>query len=127
MEILENFPTKESKIPGITPYNPLEEVAMKTLHNQLSEKDRRLYAGAEAMKLPHGGVTYFADLFECDRKTVSRGIIELQNSEQIEKDRIRKKGGGRKTSLETIPDINEKFIKVIWNHTAGDPMDEKIR
>jgi len=27
----------------------------------------------------------------------------------------------------TIPFIDEKFIKVIWNHTAGDPMDEKIR
>jgi len=128
--MLEKFLSKESKCPGITPlmpYNPLEETAMETLYNQLSEKDRRLYAGTEAIKLPHGGITYIADLFECDRKTVKRGITELKNPEQIEKDRVRKKGGGRKTSLVTIPDTDEKFIKVIWNHTAGDPMDENIR
>ncbi|MDM8542899.1 hypothetical protein QUF90_17640 [Desulfococcaceae bacterium HSG9] len=127
MEIPENFLTKESLIPGITHYNPLEEAAMKTLYDQLSEKDRRLHAGYVVMKLPHGGITYIADLFECDRKTVNRSMFELNNPEQIEKDRTRKKGGGRKTSLEAIPDINEKFIKVIWNYTAGDPMDEKIR
>ena len=127
MEIPENFLAKESLIPCITHYSPLEEAAMKTLYDQLSEKDRRLYAGTEAMKLPHGGITYVADLFECDRKTVNRGMFELNNPEQIEKDRTRKKGGGRKTSLEAIPDIDEKFIKVIWNYTAGDPMDEKIR
>ena len=127
MKMPENFPVNESEFYGITPYNPFEETTMKTVYNQFSEKDSRLYAGAEAIKLPHGGITYIADLFGCDRKTVSRGILEITNSEQIEKDRIRKKGGGRKTSLVTIPDINEKFIKVIWDHTAGDPMDEKIR
>ena len=127
MKIPEKFPVNENKFPRITPYNPLEENAMRTVYNQFSEKDRRLYAGAEAIKLPHGGITYIADLFGCDRKTVSRGILEITNSVQIEKDRIRKKGGWRKTSLVTIPDINEKFIKVIWDHTAGDPMDEKIR
>jgi len=127
MEMPANFLTKESPIPGITHYSPLEVAAMKTLYDQLSEKDRRLYAGVEAMKLPHGGITYVTDLFECDRKTVRRGMMELNNPEQIEKDRTRKKGGGRKESLETIPDIDEKFIKVIWNYTAGDPMDEKIR
>ena len=47
---------------------------------------------------------------------MSRGILELTNPEQIEKDRVRKKGGGRKTSLVTIPDIDEKFIMVIWDH-----------
>ncbi len=37
MEMPEIFPTKESQIPGITPYNPLEVAAMKTLYDQLSE------------------------------------------------------------------------------------------
>ncbi len=123
----ENLPINESKFCRITPYNPLEETAMKTVYNQFSEKDRRLYAWAEVIKLPQGGITYIADLFGCDRKTVSRGIFKLSDPERIEKERVRKKGGGRKTCLVTIPDINEKFLMVIWNHTAGDPMDEKIR
>ncbi len=57
---------------------------------------------------------------------MSLGILELTDPELIGKDRVRKKGGGRKTGLETVPDIDEKFIMVIWDHTAGDPMDEKI-
>ena len=62
MKHLEKFNEKSGKCPGIAPYNPMEENAMGTLYNQLSEKDRRLYAGAVAMKLPHGGITYVADL-----------------------------------------------------------------
>jgi len=42
-------PYEKSKASVITPYNPLEENAIGTLYNQLSEKERRRYAGAEAM------------------------------------------------------------------------------
>ena len=47
MKIPEKFPVNESNCPRITPYNHLEENAIGTLYKQLSEKDRRLYAGAE--------------------------------------------------------------------------------
>ena len=127
MQATEKTPANDCGFKGLTPYNPIKEQVMKTFYNQLSEKDRRLYAGAEAIKLPHGGVTYIADLFGCDRKTVRRGVFEILNPEQIEKDRIRKAGGGRKACLNTIPDIDDKFIKVLWDYTAGDPMDEKVR
>ena len=62
MKISENLSVNESEFHRITPYNPFEETTMKTVYNQFSEKDRRLYAGAEAIKLPHGGITYIADL-----------------------------------------------------------------
>jgi len=110
----------------INPYDPMTELHMRSLYNHLSEKDKRLYAGAEALKLPHGGITYIAGLFGCDRKTVSRGISELKNPEQIEKGRTRKKGGGRKETIKSAV-INEVFIMVVWDYTAGDPMDENIR
>ncbi|MCP4105006.1 MAG: ISAzo13 family transposase [Desulfobacteraceae bacterium] len=100
---------------------------MITLYNTLSEKDKRLYAGAEAIRLPFGGISYISDLFSYDRKTVARGITELQNPELIVKEGVRKKGGGRKKSISCIPDINEHFLIVICNYTAGDPMDERIR
>ena len=125
------MPEKNSAQEGISTkinfYDPLKENVMQHFYNQLSEKDKRLYAGAEAIKLPYGGITYIAKLFGCDRKTVSRGIMELQSPDLLDKDRIRKKGGGRKKSIESITHLDEKFIMVIWNHTAGDPMDEKVR
>ena len=43
------------------------------------------------------------------------------------KNRIRKKGGGRKPSIEIIENIDEVFLKIIDDYFAGDPMDEKIR
>ncbi|MCP4704390.1 MAG: ISAzo13 family transposase [candidate division Zixibacteria bacterium] len=100
---------------------------MVVFYNSLSEKDKRGYAVTEALKLPHGGIRYISELFGCDRKTVSRAIIERKNPELIEKDRIRKKGGGRKLSVNIIPGIHENFLIVLRDYTAGDPMDDNIR
>ena len=119
--------SKEPSNTRLNPYNPSVKAQMVSLYNFLSEKDKRLYAAAEAIKLPYGGIIYIANLFGCDRKTISRGIVELKNPELIEKDRDRKKGGGRKLSINTIPCINEAFLAVVYNYTAGDPMDERIR
>ncbi|WP_293282296.1 ISAzo13 family transposase, partial [Microcoleus sp. PH2017_36_ELK_O_B] len=41
--------------------------------------------------------------------------------------RIRRRGGGRKTRDSQIADLNERFLEVLKNHTAGDPMSEKIK
>lgn len=111
----------------LNPYLSSAEKQMISFYNLLSEKDKRLYAAAEAIKLPYGGITYISTLFGCDRKTIRRGIVELNNPELIETDRERKKGGGRKLSIRNIPNINEAFLAVIYDYTAGDPMDEKIR
>jgi hypothetical protein len=32
-----------------------------------------------------------------------------------------------KTRESEIPDLNERFLEVLKNHTAGDPMSEKIK
>ncbi len=44
-------------------YQPDVERKMRNVYNSLSEKDRRRYAAAEAVKLGYGGVAYFASLF----------------------------------------------------------------
>jgi predicted GNAT family acetyltransferase len=43
------------------------------------------------------------------------------------KDRIRGKGAGRRSAIETIENIDEVFLKVIDDYIAGDPMNGKIR
>lgn len=111
----------------IFPYEHSIEKTMIIVYTLYSEKDRRLYAAAEAVKLGFGGISYIARLFNCDRKTVSKGIYELLHPETIEKDRIRKPGGGRKTSIDNISNINEIFLQVVYLYTAGDPMDDTIR
>ena len=41
--------------------------------------------------------------------------------------RIRKVGGGRKLYWVSNPGIDKQFLSVLCDHTAGDPMNEKIR
>jgi len=61
----------------------------------LDEKGRRLYAGLEALKTGRGGDARIAALLGLDVGTVARGRRELLHQD-IEVERIRKAGGGRK-------------------------------
>ena len=111
------------------PYLPEVEAEMKKFHQTLSEKDKRRYAAVEALKLGHGGIVYMAKLLGCDRNTIREGIKELKHLPEDSRydQRIRRAGGGRKPYTETHPGIDEKFLDVLADHTAGDPMDDQVR
>lgn len=102
-------------------YSEEIEEQMRAFYESLSEKDRRRYAGIEAKKLGHGGISYIARVLRCDRQTVERGIQELVDRQALEQKRIREERGGRKSAVETIQGIEEAFMKVIANNTAGSP------
>ena len=105
------------------------EQMMQQFYETLSEKDRRRYAAIEARKLEHGGVTYIARVLGCDRSTIQAGLKDLsrlpEQGEMVQ--RIRRPGGGRKPYDEAYPDIDEQFLAVLQDHTAGDPMREDVR
>jgi hypothetical protein len=61
----------------------------------LDEKQRRLYAGLEALKTGRGGDARIAELLGLNAGTVARGRRELL-SQDVEVDRVRGTGGGRK-------------------------------
>lgn len=61
----------------------------------LDEKQRRLYAGLEALKTGRGGDARIAELLGLDTGTVSRGRRELL-AQDVEFDRVRGAGAGRK-------------------------------
>ena len=62
--------------------------------SMLNEKQRRLYAGLESLKLGHGGDAHIATLFGIDPHTVARGRRELAEG-QLDGQRVRAQGGGR--------------------------------
>ena len=111
------------------PYPVEIEQMMRRFYTTLSEKDRRHYAAVEASKLGHGGVSYIARVLGCDRSTIQTGMKELGQLPETKEmaQRIRKPGGGRKPYYETYPDIDEQFLAVLREHTAGDPMREDVR
>ena len=63
--------------------------------SMLDEKQRRLYAGLESLKLGHGGDRKIAELTAMDVHTVARGRRELL-SQDVDAEGVRKAGGGRK-------------------------------
>ncbi len=65
---------------------------MKRLYRSLRENDRRRYAAIEVTKLGHGGTEYIAALLGCDPKTIRQGIGELEAEDELDTQRVRKKG-----------------------------------
>ena len=72
---------------------------VRGFYETLSEKDRRRFAALEARRLGHGGVEYIAGVLRCSRRTIERGLKEL---DELPHDpaagRVRRPGGGRKKS-----------------------------
>jgi len=110
------------------PYPQAIELAMKKYYATLSEKDRRRYAAVEALKLGHGGQSYIAEVLGCSEKTVSRGLEELAELplQPASEPLLRQPGGGRSRYDELYPDIDHQFLEVLKEHTAGNPMDERV-
>lgn len=70
------------------------KAAIVLFYSLLDERQRRLYAGLEAMKMGHGGDTQIAELLSIDPGTVAKGRKELVSGE-VAADRVRRAGGGR--------------------------------
>ncbi len=78
------------------------KAAIVLFYSLLDERQRRLYAGLEAMKIGHGGDTQIADLLDVDPGTVARGRRELLAGD-VETDRVRRAGGGRPPAQKKLP------------------------
>jgi len=63
--------------------------------SSLDEQQRRLYAGLESLKLGRGGDHQIAEFLQLDPHTVAKGRRQLV-AQDVEVDRVRKLGGGRK-------------------------------
>jgi len=65
-------------------------------YNQLSEKDKRLYAALESMKSGYYGVKEVSVRLSINKHTIRRGKKELISEQLPSNRRTRKEGGGRK-------------------------------
>jgi hypothetical protein len=82
--------------PSVLEVAPEEvKAAILLFYSLLDEQQRRLYAGLESLKLGRGGDRQLADVLDLDPHTVARGRYQLL-SQDVEVDRARKAGAGRK-------------------------------
>lgn len=70
------------------------KAAIVLFFSLLDERQRRLYAGLESMKLGHGGDRRIAAVLGLDPGTVATGRKQLL-TQDVECERVRRQGGGR--------------------------------
>jgi len=95
-------PTPGGPLPAAALVPDELKAALVLFVSLLDEKQRRLYAGLEALKLGHGGDRRIADLLGLDPATVARGRRELGRRD-VEVERVRRRGGGRKAMEKKRP------------------------
>jgi DNA-binding transcriptional ArsR family regulator len=87
----------------------------------LNERQRRLVAASDAEFLGRGGIVAVSEASGMSLTTITIGTKELQSGGIVEKERSRKKGGGRKTLLETNPSLEKDLDLIVSPVTRGDP------
>jgi hypothetical protein len=93
--VLEAEPNLASSLAEAEVVSDELKAAIVLFSSMLNEKQRRLYAGLESLKLGYGGDQRIAEFIGMDPHTVAKGRRELLEQD-LEIDRIRKAGGGRK-------------------------------
>lgn len=99
---------------------------MRNLYKSLPERERRLYAAVEALKLEQGGQKYISEILGCATHTISKGIEELYSGSDVPEGYSRKRTAGAKKIINKIENIDGKFLEILKDKTAGSPMNEEI-
>lgn len=100
---------------------------MTNFYTALSEKEKRRYAALETEKLGYGGQKYICSLLGCSPTTLRVGREELLHGSSTPEGRVRRPGGGRKKIREKITGIDEVFLEIMKENTAGSPMNEEVQ
>ena len=102
-----------------------EEEAIKRrferVRGELNERARRLVAASEAMAIGWGGISAVSRATGLSRKAISQGIKQLQEEGAGNEGRIRRKGGGRKKTVNQDPSLREDLERLVEPVTRGDP------
>jgi hypothetical protein len=86
------------------PWDAAVEKNMRDFYVTLSEKDRRRFAAVQARQFGDGGVRYIAELLGCSRRTIERGLAELDDlPHDPASGQVRRPGAGRKKKSCPIP------------------------
>src|SRR5260370_9898625 len=92
----------------------------------LDERRRRRWAASEAHMIGHGGVSAVARATGLGRRTIYRGLEDLQDRASVGNDRIRRQGGGRKSRISEDPTLVSDLKSLLEPATRGDPMRRQL-
>lgn len=93
---------------------------LQSLWPHLNERSRRMLAAAEAAQLGYGGVSLVSRACGLSRVTIMKGIQEL-DAPALAAERIRRKGGGRRSLVQHDPQLPGLLESLVEPLTRGDP------
>jgi len=91
------------------------------IEDDLDERGRRRWAGAEARSLGWGGVTAVAEATGISDRTIRTGIQELDDAKAIPANKQRRFGGGRRSREIEQPKLVTALEALVDPVTRGDP------
>ena len=101
-ELWESQPAGHSFGAGLRVVPDELQAAIVLFYSLLDERQRRLYAGLESLKLGHGGDRRIAAVLGLDASTVARGRQQLL-AQDVQRERVRRRGGGRPPMEKKLP------------------------
>jgi hypothetical protein len=93
----------------------------QALSNDLDERARRRWAATEARALGRGGITSVAIATGISDRTIRNGLAELADPNPLSEHRQRRPGGGRPSSQQTQPKLQDALDRLIDPITRGSP------
>src|SRR5947199_8772894 len=93
------------------------------LRPRLSERQRRLWADAEARALGYGGVSLVARVTGVSRRAIHAGLGELSAgaADPLPPRRVRRPGAGRKPLTQLQPGLTAALEGLVEPSSRGDP------
>ena len=92
-----------------------------SLKNVLDERARRLWAAAEARAAGRGGFTAVLQATGMSSRTLARGLDELDSTDELPPNRVRRPGAGRKAAKTLDPGLVVALENLVEPATRGDP------
>jgi hypothetical protein len=89
---------------------------------ELDERQRRLFAAAEARAVGHGGIAAVSRVTGVAASTIGRGLKDIAAPDTLAPGRVRRPGGGRKSLVETDPRLLDDLNALVEPDARGDPM-----
>ena len=88
---------------------------------ELNERQRRLWAAAEARSHGRGGIAAVARATGISEDTIGRGMKELRAGVRLEPGQVRRRGAGRPALTVSDPTLVGDLERLVDPDTRGDP------
>jgi transposase len=93
----------------------------RAMAGSLDERQRRLWAAAEARSHGRGGIAAVARASGISENTIRKGLRELDSPAELPAGRVRQPGAGPKRLADTDPTLLADLERLLDGETRGDP------